>query len=576
MAATSGSSAASAAAVTVLVVSTRAASGRWRSSQPRPAHVFQLPAAREELVGDAQQALAAEGDVRFLEGVQGLGHHAFAGVLDRKQAVIGVAPAHRCHHVAQRRHRLVVGLGTEGFPRGQVGEGSLRPQIRDAQTRLQGAGSGYDLAEHRRDRVAREQAVVLCHERLDEVALATGPIDRAALAALDRADFLHLGSPSVQQDQDLSIDPIDLLPQLLERTRGLGIAAFGAPRGVRVAGTGLGHAASSLLTLPPNPPPPSRPRRNPTRTMPGATHRQGRSGGTRGNCCNPSKRLAHHIRRPQSGQTREARFLRASGELPASGPPERWLFPSILGSGRNFSAFTLPPGHQRGSPWAVSGGPCHASAVSRVMGLTGGIGTGKSTVARMFAVRGAIVIDADAIVHELQAPGEPMLAEIAREFGAEMIRPDGSLDRERLGKRVFADPEARTRLGQLVHPAVGREMLRRLEAARAANAPLILLDIPLLLEGRARAGGAKSASASDLVAEVIVVYAPEEAQVARQVARDGASEEHARERMAAQLPIAEKRRLADHVIDNSGSLEETERQVEALFAKLSGVAEAAP
>jgi len=223
--------------------------------------------------------------------------------------------------------------------------------------------------------------------------------------------------------------------------------------------------------------------------------------------------------------------------------------------------------------------PCHAPAVSRVMGLTGGIGTGKSTVAQLFSARGALVIDADAIVHELQAPGQPLLEQIAREFGTEMIGPDGSLDRERLGNLIFADSEARTRLGTLMHPAVGREMMRRLEAARAARVPLILLDIPLLLEGRAKqpaAGEPRAATASDLVAEIIVVYAPEALQVERQMARDGVSEAHARERVAAQLSIEKKRELADIVIDNSGSLEETERQVEALWRKFSADAEAAP
>jgi dephospho-CoA kinase len=208
--------------------------------------------------------------------------------------------------------------------------------------------------------------------------------------------------------------------------------------------------------------------------------------------------------------------------------------------------------------------------VTRVVGLTGGIGTGKSTVARLLAALGARVIDADAIVHELQAPGTPLLAKIAEAFGPEMLRPDGSLDRERLGKLVFSDPAARRRLNELVHPAVGMEMLRRLEAARAAGVPLVVLDIPLLLEGRARAGEpGRARTASDLVSEVIVVYAPESAQIERQVARDGATREHAAERVAAQLSIEEKRKLADHVIDNSGSLEATERQVRELYAKLT-------
>jgi dephospho-CoA kinase len=211
--------------------------------------------------------------------------------------------------------------------------------------------------------------------------------------------------------------------------------------------------------------------------------------------------------------------------------------------------------------------------VTRVVALTGGIGTGKSTVARMFAALGAVVIDADAIVHELQAPGSESLAEIAGAFGAGMLRPDGSLDRERLGDLVFRDAAARARLNAIMHPRVGAEMARRLAAARERGAPLVLLDIPLLLEGRARRAeghGPAGRSAGDGVEAVIVVYAPEALQVERQVARDGSRPEEAARRVAAQLPIEEKRRLADHVIDNSGTLEETERQVRALFEELTG------
>lgn len=208
-----------------------------------------------------------------------------------------------------------------------------------------------------------------------------------------------------------------------------------------------------------------------------------------------------------------------------------------------------------------------------MVGLTGGIGTGKSTVASMFEKRGAVVLDADAIVHQLQAAGMPMLVEIARAFGKEILQPNGSLDRERLGQRVFADPAARAELNRIVHPEVGREMLRRLQEAQRGNAPLVVLDIPLLLEGRTAAAGGKrrAASASELTREVIVVYAPRSAQIERQMARDGITRDHAEERIAAQLPIDRKREMADHVIDNSGTLEETEAQVRALFERLAAL-----
>ena len=231
------------------------------------------------------------------------------------------------------------------------------------------------------------------------------------------------------------------------------------------------------------------------------------------------------------------------------------------------------------------GRTCQSPPVTRVIGLTGGIGTGKSTVGRMFEALGAVIIDADAIVHELQAPGCELLTEIAERFGAELIREDGSLDRERLGDRVFRDSEARRQLNAIVHPRVGAEMARRLAAAQRAGVPLVVLDIPLLFEGRAaqqrQADGPEGGSGSprDAVEAVILVYTSEEIQIERQMARDGCPREEAVRRVRAQLPIEEKRALADHVIDNSGSLAATERQVRALHARLAregGPSRAAP
>jgi dephospho-CoA kinase len=204
--------------------------------------------------------------------------------------------------------------------------------------------------------------------------------------------------------------------------------------------------------------------------------------------------------------------------------------------------------------------------VTRVLGLSGGIATGKSTVARIFEKLGAVVIDADAIVHELQAPGAPMLAEIAAAFGAELVGPDGALDRVGLGEIVFRDPEARRRLGAIVHPAVGAEMMRRLAAARAAGAQLVVLDIPLLFEGRKAGTGSAALLPFDAT---VLVYAPEQIQIERQLAREGYGREEALRRVRSQMPIEEKRALADFVIDNSGDLAETERQVQELFARLA-------
>lgn len=203
--------------------------------------------------------------------------------------------------------------------------------------------------------------------------------------------------------------------------------------------------------------------------------------------------------------------------------------------------------------------------MTRVIGLTGGIGTGKSTVSCMLAELGATVIDSDAIVHELQAPGAPLLREMAAVFGERILRADGSLDRAALGDLVFRDEAARKQLNAIVHPAVGRETARRLAAALEAKAPLVVLDIPLLFETR-RQG---TASRSNLGAEeVVVVWAPRALQIRRQVERNAYGEDEAIRRVDAQLPIDEKRAQADHVIDNSGSLAETRRQVEALYARL--------
>ena len=212
--------------------------------------------------------------------------------------------------------------------------------------------------------------------------------------------------------------------------------------------------------------------------------------------------------------------------------------------------------------------------MAQVAGLTGGIATGKSTVARMFRELGAHIIDADAIVHELQAPGEPLLAEIVRCFGQEILRADGSLHRARLGERVFRDAGARQRLNRIVHPRVAIEIRDRLARAVRSDAPLVLLDVPLLLEGRTllAAEFASARAAGQTGHPVVLVYAPESLQLERQVVRDGVRPEYALERIHAQLPIEEKRARADHVIDNSGSLERTERQVRALFRLLSAKA----
>lgn len=204
--------------------------------------------------------------------------------------------------------------------------------------------------------------------------------------------------------------------------------------------------------------------------------------------------------------------------------------------------------------------------MAKVIGLSGGIGTGKSTVSRLFEKLGAVVVDADAIVHELQAPGAPMLDEIAAEFGAAVIDSEGALDRAALGAIVFRDANARLRLGKIVHPGVGIAMAERMAQAQRDGAVLIVLDIPLLFEGRkARSGGA-SALPFDVT---ILVYAPEAAQIERQMTRDACDRDEALRRIGSQLPIEQKKAMADVIVDNSGDPAETERQVREIFARLT-------
>ena len=195
------------------------------------------------------------------------------------------------------------------------------------------------------------------------------------------------------------------------------------------------------------------------------------------------------------------------------------------------------------------------------VGLTGGIGSGKSEVARRLAERGAVVIDADVAAREVVVPGSPGLAQIAAAFGEGVLRPDGSLDRERLGQTVFADPGLRATLNAIVHPLVRTWMEEAERAAvRAAPppGPVVVHDVPLLAESRGKAG----------FDAVIVVDVPPEVQVDRLVRLRGMAEEQARSRMAAQASREQRLAVADIVIDNSGSLAELDRQVGDLWAQL--------
>lgn len=204
--------------------------------------------------------------------------------------------------------------------------------------------------------------------------------------------------------------------------------------------------------------------------------------------------------------------------------------------------------------------------MARVIGLTGGLASGKSTVAAMLRDLGGVVVDADAIVRELQEPGTPVYRAIVEAFGPDVVRSDGSLDRSALASRIFVDPVARQRLNAIMHPRV-RELIRQEVADLQARIPagaVVVLDVPLLLDTAPR-----DAFSID---GVIVVVVDEATQIARFRARTGLSEEEARRRLRAQRPLREKVAEADWVIDNNGSPEETGRQVEALWRRLTASA----
>ena len=194
-----------------------------------------------------------------------------------------------------------------------------------------------------------------------------------------------------------------------------------------------------------------------------------------------------------------------------------------------------------------------------IVGLTGGIATGKSTVAAMLRRRGARVVDADALVHGAERPGQPAYNDIVRRFGGGVLAPDGSIDRAALGKLVFDDAGARRDLEAITHPRVRELIAQEVAAAAAAGDEVAIIDIPLLFEtGRA-----------DQFSGVLLVYAPPDVQVQRLRERSGLSEDEARKRLAAQLSIDEKRQRATWVIDNSGALSATEEAVARWWDEIS-------
>jgi dephospho-CoA kinase len=193
-----------------------------------------------------------------------------------------------------------------------------------------------------------------------------------------------------------------------------------------------------------------------------------------------------------------------------------------------------------------------------VLGVTGGIASGKSSVTAIFAELGAVVVSADQLAREAVAPGSPALSQLVAVFGPGILTADGELDREVLGRLVFADPTAREQLNAITHPAIARLAETRLHTLRESGAPLVIYEAPLLFE----AGAGKRVDA------VLVVTIDPALQQARLAERDHLGPGEAQARIGAHWPQAEKVARADFVIDNSGPPDETRRQVEALYGQL--------
>ncbi|MGH7313329.1 MAG: dephospho-CoA kinase [Candidatus Rokuibacteriota bacterium] len=202
-----------------------------------------------------------------------------------------------------------------------------------------------------------------------------------------------------------------------------------------------------------------------------------------------------------------------------------------------------------------------------LVGLTGGIATGKSTVAAMFRTLGCPIIDADVLARGVVEPGEPALADIVREFGAGVLGADGGLDRKALAAVVFADADRRRRLEAITHPRIRERLASRLAAlGRAGFDGVVVFDAAVIVES----------GTYRQMDRLVVVVADEATQLARLQARDGLDEQEARRRIRSQMPLAEKAKLADHVIDNSGDRAAIDTQVRRVHAALVADQQARP
>lgn len=192
-----------------------------------------------------------------------------------------------------------------------------------------------------------------------------------------------------------------------------------------------------------------------------------------------------------------------------------------------------------------------------IIGLTGSIASGKSTVSAMLKEKGYPIVDADEIARLVVEPGTPVIQEIEEAFGREVIREDGSLHRENLGALIFGDEEKRKKLNGIIHPAIRAEMLKQKETHLANGANTIIMDIPLLFESKLQS----------FVERIIVVTVTPEVQKERLMKRNELTEQEAVKRIASQLPLAVKEAKADAVIDNNGTIEKTAQQLEDLLER---------
>jgi dephospho-CoA kinase len=199
-----------------------------------------------------------------------------------------------------------------------------------------------------------------------------------------------------------------------------------------------------------------------------------------------------------------------------------------------------------------------------LIGLTGGIASGKSIVAEMFQNLGAHIIDADRIGREIMIPGTDAYERVVNAFGREILKDDLTIDRKKLGGIVFENPEKLRLLNECTHPFIFREMARQVEKIRENNPDaLIIIDVPLLIE----------TNIQNIFDKIIVVYSDETAQMKRLNERDGLSDTEARKRISSQMPLTEKIKYADFVIYNDEGLENTRKQVEEIYKKLSACRE---